>query len=118
MSNPTRRTIAQLAREALDIQDGCNLSGLVHGWSRAVAELRPLLAELGIMGTDQINWYPINRLWASKLHDLTLMGLSDLDEYGRAHLACTRLAEGMSHSEMWKEVYADKNEITVAGDEE
>jgi hypothetical protein len=38
------RTLAQLAQEALTVQDACNLSGVVHGWSRSISRLRELPA--------------------------------------------------------------------------
>lgn len=65
------RTLAELAKEALEIQDGSNVSGLVLGWSRAVMELRKRLEERGITDTSEINQHSINKLWADKLHDLT-----------------------------------------------
>ena len=55
----TSRSLKELAQEALDVQDACNLSGVVHGWSRSISELR---ANLGGAGTDDINNHYINRL--------------------------------------------------------
>jgi hypothetical protein len=43
--------------------------------------------------TDQINRHPIVQLYASKIHDLARMGLSDQDRYGKAYDACKRGAE-------------------------
>lgn len=53
------RSLRDLAREALDVQDASNLSGVVHGWSRSISELRALLPAAG---TADINCHPINRL--------------------------------------------------------
>lgn len=64
------RTLAQLAREALLVQDACNLSGVVHGFSRAIGELRPLLEASGQGGTHSINRHPICQLWADKISSL------------------------------------------------
>lgn len=83
------RTLTDLAREAIQIQDASNLSGLVHGWSRSVSRLRELLPD---NGTDVINRHPISQLWAAKLHELAGMGLSDSDNYGEAYDACKSLA--------------------------
>lgn len=63
------RTLAQLAQEALDVQDASNLSGVVHGWSRSISRLRELLPDVG---TEKINTHPINVLWADKVAHLTL----------------------------------------------
>src|SRR5262245_49583869 len=34
------RTIQDLAQEALDVQNACNLSGVVYGWGRSISRLR------------------------------------------------------------------------------
>lgn len=62
------KTLAQLAQDALDVQCACNLSGVVHGFSRAITELRELLPKAG---TDEINQHPISILWSSKIASLT-----------------------------------------------
>lgn len=61
------RTLQQLAKEALMVQGACNLSGVVHGWSRAMRRL----CELCDLGTDGRNRHPINVLWADKVKHLT-----------------------------------------------
>lgn len=62
------RTIKELAQEALDVQDACNLSGVVHGFSRMMTDLCRLEPELG---TDARNTHPICILWADKIAHLT-----------------------------------------------
>lgn len=89
MSTP--RTLAELAQESLDIQTASNLSGLVHGWSRSISELRVRLEESGITDTDAINQHPINKLWADKVADLT-RSRGDAD-FSRAYSFCERLAK-------------------------
>lgn len=66
------RTIKDLAREALDIQDACNLSGVVHAFSRCMTELRPLLEAEGKFSTDKLNNHPIAVLYSSKIASLTM----------------------------------------------
>ena len=84
------RTLAQLAQEAIDIQNACNLSGLVHGWSRSISRLRKLCPDLD---TNGINRHPINFLWADKLADLA--GVSGaIMAYSDAMDSCTLLAKG------------------------
>ncbi len=75
-----KRSLSELANEALQIQDACNLSGLVHGWSRSVSRLRELL---GPIDTDKINQHPINVLWANKVCDLARA--NNDDTYGEAY---------------------------------
>jgi hypothetical protein len=83
------RTIKELAQEALNVQHASNLSGVVHGWSRSITELRELLHN---PGTDEINHHPINKLWASKVHDMTGMGLSDMEAFNKAYDVVDKLA--------------------------
>ena len=88
------RTIKELAQEAIGVQDACNLSGLVHGWSKAITELRE---QCPGAGTDTINTHPINVMWASKCRDLAFGKEDFCDETQRqfehAYVACKRLAE-------------------------
>lgn len=65
------RTMAELAREALQVQDACNLSGVVLGFGRTITRLRRLLEQEGKGGTDQINRHPVCVLWANKIESLT-----------------------------------------------
>lgn len=85
------KTMQQLAQEAIDIQDACNAGGLVHGWSRSMSDLQDHLRNGA--GTRDVNEHPITKLWASKLHDLARMGLSDMDEYSAAYEQCKKLAQ-------------------------
>ena len=88
------KTLKELAQEAIDVQDGCNLSGIVHGWHRAMEMLCSILRENPqFKGTDEINQHPINQLWASKVHCLTRMGLSDDEAFAKAYDECKKLAE-------------------------
>ena len=84
------RTLKELAKEAIEVQDACNLSGVVHGWSRAMSELFELLKD----GTESKNTHPINQLWASKCHDLARMGTSEWEAYHEAYSKCKELADG------------------------
>jgi len=63
-----KRTMQELAQEALDIQDACNLSGVVHAFSRVVTQLRELHPRIS---TDVINTHPICVMYASKIVSLT-----------------------------------------------
>lgn len=66
-----RRTMADLAREALQVQDACNLSGVVLGFGRSIIRLRRLLEEQNQGSTDRINQHPVCVLWSSKIDSLT-----------------------------------------------
>lgn len=76
------KTLNQLMQEALQVQDACNLSGVVNSFSRAIASLR----ENGITDTDSINSHPVSVLYSSKIASLT--GSDDASTFSRAFSAC------------------------------
>lgn len=61
------RTIIQLAKEAIDVQDACNLSGVVHSFSRVMTELRELLSKEEGFSTDKLNQHPICVMFSNKI---------------------------------------------------
>lgn len=65
------RPIQVLAKEALDVQDACNLSGVVHAFSRAITQLREILSAEEKFSTDKLNQHPICVLYSSKIASLT-----------------------------------------------
>jgi len=65
------KTIKDLARDALDVQNASNLSGVISGFSRALADLRE-----HVSGTDALSRHPITVLWSDKVAHLT--GVQDL----------------------------------------
>lgn len=86
------RTIDELLKEAYDVQDACNLSGVVHSFSRAMTELR----ENGINNTEELNTHPVCVLYADKIASLTnTQGLSEAiyPAYQEAVAAMHRLRE-------------------------
>jgi hypothetical protein len=87
---PDVRTLAELAREALQVQDACNLSGVAHGYVRSICRLRALLPEAG---TTRINEHPISQLWADKIASLTGTQF-DSNWSTRAYRAVYEMAEG------------------------
>lgn len=92
MSDDTR-TMADLAREAIQVQDACNLSGVVHSFSRAITRLRALLEAQGKGGTDAVNTHPICWLWSDKIASLTGSQLGGVSEMCDAYRAVTLLTE-------------------------
>lgn len=59
------RTIGDLAREALAVQDACNLCGLAQAFARAGSRLLELEHS-----THKVNEHPIVRVWLDKLSQL------------------------------------------------
>ena len=74
--NNDNRSLYDLAKNALDCQTACNLSGVVHSFSRDISRLRIILTELirsdiDRFSTDELNQHPICVLYAEKINDLT-----------------------------------------------
>ena len=63
------RTEHELIVEAVRAQNACNLSGVVHSFSRDVSRLWKLAKERG-EGTAWVNKHLVCRLYADKLLDL------------------------------------------------
>ena len=77
---------AQLAKDAMAVQDASNLPGiLLYFHEGAVFLLR---------GDKEVNTHPAMQLFASKITSLTRMGLSDHRPFNLAWVACEALAEG------------------------
>jgi len=72
-------------KEAIMVQDACNLSGVVHSFSKVVSRI---WEEARVRGesTDWVNRHPICVLYADKI--LQLAGGDDFTNYQRAYKAC------------------------------
>lgn len=76
---------------ALDVQNACNLSGIVHSLSRMMDEIWTEARENG-KGTDYVNTHPICRLFAEQIIFLTGGGMGEPDTYQHAHRIATERA--------------------------
>jgi hypothetical protein len=84
-----KKTIEELARDALAVQNACNLSGVVFGFARTMESLCELATEGG-HGTDWKNTHPIAVLWSSKIASLT--GSENSLDFSAAYARVTELA--------------------------
>lgn len=66
------RTERELAQEAWDVQDACNMGGVSAAFARAVRDLNQIARERG-KGTDWVNAHPVTKAWASKIASLSEM---------------------------------------------
>ena len=82
--------LAQLAQEALDVQNASNLCGIAQSFARAMVELNTISGGYG--GTDWVNQHPITRLWISKFMSLAGYNNSQ-DEYHAACVTCEELTK-------------------------
>ncbi len=66
------KTLAQLAQDALDIQDASNLSGVVHSFSKACTDLREVMNNSPEgFSQERLHTHPIILAWVSKIDSLT-----------------------------------------------
>ncbi len=74
-------------KSAIDVQDACNLSAVVHAWSVLLTKLWKEAEQTG-EGTDWVNKHPLCVMYASKVASLT--GAEDVmafcEAYDRCHL--------------------------------
>lgn len=83
------KTMKELAAEALMVQDACNGFAIANSYGKAMTNLRETLQSLGEpVDTDSLRQHPVNRLWASKIHDLAGLGLSNMDRFSEAYQWC------------------------------
>ena len=83
------KMIKKLATEAIQIQDACNGIAIANAYGKMLVDLRAALESEGQpTDTDALRNHPINRLWASKIHDLAGMGLSDMSRFSDAYDWC------------------------------
>ena len=81
------KDIADLAREALLVQDACNLSGVAHGFARAMGALSDM-----DLNTETKNTHPIAILWADKIAHLTGTQSLGNDKVMEAYTVVSRMA--------------------------
>lgn len=88
--NRQTRSMQTLAREALAVQDACNLSGVALALFNLCRDLR----ELGDSSTTTINQHPLVRLFVNKLVSLAIPGaeIRMYDEFSKDYDIATREA--------------------------
>lgn len=79
--------LSEAAKDAIFMQDACNLSGVVYAWAGAM-DLICELAHRNGHGTDWKNKHPVNVLFASKVASLT----SEVLHFPHAYDECKKLA--------------------------
>jgi hypothetical protein len=88
-------TLQQAAQQALDVQNACNLSGVVHSLDQIVREvLWPEADRLG-KGTDFVNTHPIVSMFLDKLASLNrtqCLCSGSMDAYHKATGEVEKLA--------------------------
>ena len=86
------RSLAELAKNAIEVQNAVNLSGVVISFARDISRLRVILNEsLGKdFSTDKLNKHPICVMYASKIDSLTGADVSE-HPFQRSYTWCEEL---------------------------
>lgn len=79
------------AQTAVDIQNACNLSGVVQTFSKILSEVLWPFAKVHGYGTDWVNRHPISVLFSSKIAALTSSEICD--DFSKAYDQCLILAK-------------------------
>lgn len=83
-------SITKAAKEAILVQDSCNLSGVVHAFSEVLDTLWNEATRMG-KGTDWVNRHAISKLFCDKMADLS--GARSFDDFSKAYAECRKLVE-------------------------
>lgn len=87
-------TIQKAARDAILVQNACNTSGIIASMQVALGAVNDDLREKGRHNSIAVKNHPVIILFTSKLADLVLGQMTDIDVYSRAYDACKALARG------------------------
>lgn len=87
-------TLQRAAQLALQVQDACNLSGVVRSFDQVMTAVWDE-ARRSEKGTDWVNTHPIALLFVSKICDLSRYTYgSETENFRVAYEACKTLAGG------------------------
>ena len=83
------RTLNELCKEAIGIQGACNLSGVLHSFSRAITDLREVFPT---EGTDFFNRHPVCVMFSDKIASLTNTQTGNCVCVSDAYAFCLRMS--------------------------
>lgn len=86
-----RMTLQEAARNALDVQNASNVSGVVLAFGRAMAAVMDDCCKPGGGGTDAARHHPITVMFMDKLADMCGREIAQID-YVEAYEKCSKMA--------------------------
>jgi|HubBroStandDraft_1064217.scaffolds.fasta_scaffold34755_4 hypothetical protein len=91
-------SLQQAAKQAIECQNACNLSGVLDSFHRVVMDcIWPEARKQG-KGTDFVNTHPVVYLFLDKLTSLNhrqCLCNTNLDEYNKAYAEALRIADAV-----------------------
>jgi hypothetical protein len=88
---PERTTLQQAASDALAVQDACNLSGVVHGFARAMEAVVDDCRSKK-QGSDEYKEHPIVIMFMDKLVSMTRWNGALTNGFINAYDDCKKMA--------------------------
>lgn len=76
--------MTNIYKDAIQVQDACNLSGVAHSLCEAMKVIRE---EPDCNGTDYVNRHPVVTMYLSKMADLNGMSINS-GEFNAAYQIC------------------------------
>ena len=85
----TMKTLKELAKEALQVQDACNLSGVAQSFAKVMIELSE-----HTNGTKEKNQHAIVKVWLNKMLDLA-NGDATSQDWNKVHELAETTMDGL-----------------------
>ncbi len=83
------RTLKELAQEAIDVQNACNILGISQSFAEAMVDLRKVHPN---SSSDSLATNAITVMWAYKISLMACLGGGDTDTFTDAYRACREMA--------------------------
>jgi hypothetical protein len=81
---------SNIYKEAIQVQDACNLSGVAHSFSRILDSIWEEARSLG-KGTEYVNTHPVCKMFADKITDLARV--REFSAFNEAMSECEKLSK-------------------------
>ena len=85
-------SLVQHYKDAIAVQDACNLSGVVFDFARVMEDICQEAQQLG-RGTDWKNSHVLSILWANKIAELTGHYAVDTNIFSEAYRQALQLSQ-------------------------
>ncbi|MHA2265432.1 MAG: hypothetical protein ACXAEN_23840 [Candidatus Thorarchaeota archaeon] len=96
------KDLLQAYQDAIQVQDACNLSGVLYSWARHMKTLRDIMWNEN-KDQEWLNTHPVNVLFASKVSSLVHMEClshDSMDRFHEAYSVATQVVEEHEDKEL------------------
>ena len=86
----SKEKYVQAHKNAIAVQDACNLSGVLTSFYQDMCVVRDYLRDvLGNSDTDALRYHPVMVMYADKIHSMTMA-----KSFHSAYMKCAEVADG------------------------